>query len=460
MRVARLLGIVLLCHWAPSASGAAPAGASAAPSVTAFVDVNVLPMDRERTLLRQTVLVRGGVIEAIGPVNEVPVPDGALRIEGRGQQWLLPGLADMHTHLASAEDAALYLAAGVTTVLQMGGDGRIEPIGFLRNLLRDAVAPQVFFALMIDGATPASGGWPVATDEEARLAVRVAKDRHYDFVKLYNGIAAAQFDAIMDEARRVGLPVIGHSVRAAPVPASLFRGQVMVAHAEEFYYTTFDNRPDDGRIAQVAAEVRRSGAYVTPNLCFIDAIVQQWGKPAVRERFLRDPLAQSMHPLSRLNWAQPRRNYARQPGEFPMSLAFLQRFVAELSRQGVPLLAGTDSPLMPGLVPGIGLNEELRMLVESGLSPYQALSSATRTPGEFIQKFVPGATRFGMVAGGARADLVLVEDNPLSRLDTLRTPAGVMAAGTWRTRAELQSILDRNRQTVSDQVEEIFGVPR
>lgn len=450
----RLLLLSLLLLLSATTLAATPAASS---GITAFVDVNVVPMDRERTLLRQTVIVRGDVIETIGPASQVAVPEGAVRVEGRGEAWLLPGLADMHTHLGSAEDAALYLAGGVTTVLQMGGEGRIEPIPWLRNLLRDAPSPQVFFALMVDGPDPGSGGWPLHSEDEARFAVRVARERQYDFVKIYNGVSAAQFDAIADEARRVGIAVIGHGARAVGLPAALFRGQVMVAHAEEFYYTTFGDRPDDSRITEVAAAVARSGAYVTPNLSFIDAIIRQWGKPEVRARFLADPLVASMSHVARLNWISPRRNYSRQPGQFPVPLPFLQRFTAELSRQGVPLLAGTDSPLVPGLVPGLGLQEELRLLKASGLSNFQAVAAATRTAGEFIVRHVPGATRFGVIGAGARADLLLVSGNPLESLDTLRAPLGVMVGGHWRTSAELQRVLDENRRRMDAQNREIFS---
>jgi imidazolonepropionase-like amidohydrolase len=428
------------------------------PPVTAFIDVNVLPMDRERVLPRQTVIVRGDRIEALGPLAEIAVPAGARRIEGAGTRWLVPGLADMHTHLASAEDAALYVAGGVTTVLQMGGEGKVESIPYLRGLLSRALAPQVFFAFMIDGHAAQSGGWAVHSVDEARAAVRVAKDRQYDFVKIYNGPTVEQFDAIVDEARQLGLPVIGHGVRSVGLPASLLRGQVMVAHAEEFYYTTFGNKPDRARIAAVAEETRRSGAYVTANLCFIEAIDRQWGRPEVRERNFADPLAQYMSPYSRLViWASPRRNYAHNAGKFPVSLAFLKAFVGELSRQGVPILAGTDSPLISGLVPGAGLNEELRLLVESGLSSYEALATATRVPGEFMSKYVTRAARFGVVEVGARADLLLVADNPLASLDTLRHPLGVVAGGRLWSAEEMRAVLEKNRREIDSAVRDTFG---
>lgn len=426
------------------------------PNLVAFVGVNVVPMGDEGVLRDQTVLVRGTRIETVGPRSRIEVPAGAQRIDGAGA-WLLPGLADMHTHLSTGEDAALYVAGGVTTVLQMGGEGRIEPIARLRNTLAGApLAPQVFFAFMVDGPEPLSGGWPLHSAEEARFAVHVAKERGYDFFKFYNGVSAEEFDAAVDEARKVGLPVIGHAVRAVGLPEGLERGQVMVAHAEEFYYTVFGNKPDESRLAEVVERTRRSGAYVTANLSTNVTIARQWGKPEVRAQILSDPLVHYMSPTSWLTWTSARRNYDRGRGDFfDVQVPFLERFVGALSKAGVPLLAGTDSPLIPGLVPGAGINVELRTLVDSGLSNYQALAAATRVPGEFIRKYVPGADRFGVIEPGVRADLVLVADNPLQKLDTLARPLGVMSAGRWHTREQIAATLEQNRKAIQAQMREV-----
>jgi imidazolonepropionase-like amidohydrolase len=427
------------------------------PAVTAFINVNVVPMDRERVLSNQTVLIRDNRIEAMGPADRIEVPESASRVQGNGQSWLVPGLADMHTHLSTSEDAALYVAGGVTTVLQMGGEGRIEPVLVLRNALKNALAPQVFFGFMLDGSEPLSGGWPIHSVAQARLAVQVAKDRHYDFIKLYNGLTPEQFDAIVDEGNKQGLPVIGHAVRSVGLPASLFRGQVMVAHAEEFYYTAFGNKPDESLVAALVADTKRSGAYVTANLSFLDAIDRQWGKPAVRAQFFADPLVKYMSTVTRvLAWESPRRNYAARSGSYPMPMSFMRKFVAELARAGVPILAGTDSPLIPGLVPGAGINEELRMLVESGLSNFHALSTATRVPGEFIARYAPGGARFGVVEAGARADLLLLQGNPLERLDTLRSPLGVMQNGNWWPAVRITEVLEQNRRAMDGSIEEAF----
>ncbi|MDB5967802.1 MAG: amidohydrolase [Hydrocarboniphaga sp.] len=153
-----------------------------------------------------------------------------------------------------------------------------------------------------------------------------------------------------------------------------------------------------------------------------------------------------MTPNVRADWANA--SYAR--ADMPASaraedvLAFLGEFTKALQAKGVPLLAGTDSPVVPGMYPGYSIHDELRALVKAGLSPFDALSAATRTPGEFIAKTVPGAQGFGTVTQGLRADLVLVDKNPLTSLETLKSPLGVMKAGRWFSRAQLAALLEQN----------------
>jgi hypothetical protein len=427
--------------WCVSFSLVAALGVNA--DTTAFVDVNVVPMDRERVLRRQTVIVRDNAVVAVGERDRISVPADARLVEGHGTAYLLPGLADMHTHVEKPDDAALYAANGVTTVLHLGGD-RMLPVALIRSGIADGtiLSPQIFFSLKVD-APGASDGWPVDSEDAARLAVAVAKAQGHDFIKVYNQLRPQDFDALVDGAREAGLAVIGHGVRSVGLPASLFKGLVMVAHAEEFFYTTFAYTPDDARIASVVEEVFRSGAYVTPNLSTYEAIAQQWGKPEKVIEFLRDPDARLSTVESRLIWAsQP---HSRQQGDVTPTLEFLKRFTKALSDRGVPLLTGTDSPVIAGMVPGYSIHHDLRTLTDIGLTPFDALSAATRTPGEFIAKYVPRARRFGVVEQAARADLVLVAENPLESLDTLRRPLGVMLGGRWKTAEELSTVIEANK---------------
>ncbi len=419
----RVVAVLLVV---PFAAGAAP---------IAFVNVNVVPMDEPRVLNHQTVLVDGNVIVRFGPVREVTVPKGTTRIDGNGTAYLLPGLADMHVHIWEPDDAALYVINGVTTALHMGG----EPVGGIRYVKQiiDAgtiVAPRGFFAFRLDDEF----GFVTGTPERARNAVDLAYANGYDFIKVYSNLTAAEFAAIVSEARKDGMAVVGHGVRSVGLPKALFEGQIMVAHAEEFYYTAFENRTDTARIPQVVADTLRSGAYVTPNLSAFEAITKEWGHPEQVAEWLRDDRAQFMTPAVRTRWINDR--HTREQGDLRPVLSFLRVFTRALQDAGVPLLAGTDSPGAAGVFPGYAIHDDLRTLVEAGLSPFQALTAATRTPGDFIHKSISQAQRFGIVAEGYRADLALVASNPLQDLQVMKSPLGVMLSGRWFPANELVAL--------------------
>lgn len=435
----------LLCGILLLAMASTPGRAMAADPVVAFVDVNVAPMDSERVLLRQTVVIRDGLISAIGP--HLPVPPGATVIDGHGRAWLSPGLADMHTHAESPEDMKLYLAYGITTVLHMGG-ASAEFIDQRRPRLNagDRPGPYVYAAFRVDGS-PRYGQFVVTTPDEARSIVRLARTNGYDFIKVYNDLSPECFQAIIDESKAQGLAVVGHGVTRVGLEKQLDAGQVLVAHAEEFLYTTFaphdpavdrQAAPDEALIPAAVAFVKRDHAFVTADLATYGAIARQWGRPEVVAAWLQSDEARTLSPTRRLAWR--REDYVRRTGSLQRRQEFLAHFVRALDRAGVPIVAGTDAPSIPGMFPGLSVHEDLSALTAAGLSPYRALSAATRTAGEFIRTTVPGAQMFGVVAPGAKADLILSESNPLADLAVLRDPAGVMRQGRWFTRGELQAM--------------------
>jgi hypothetical protein len=202
-----------------------------------FTHVNVVPMDRERVLRDQTVVIADGKIASVG--RNAAMPKDAAVIDGHGTAWLSPGLADMHTHSESKQDLAVYLAQGVTTVLQMGG----ARAGFIDNTVpavnRGAIpGPHVYASFLVDGSTDYNG-FVIRTPDQARAIVGLAKTNGYDFIKVYVDLAPDVFDALADEGRRQGLPLVGHGVRAVRLERQLDDGQALVAHAEEFFYTFF-----------------------------------------------------------------------------------------------------------------------------------------------------------------------------------------------------------------------------
>lgn len=419
---------------------------AAQPAVTAFVRVNVLPMDSERALRDQTVLVSDGRIQAMGP--RLNVPEGARVIDGGGTAWLLPGLADMHVHVGTRDELALLLANGITTALDLG-EAPNAMVGRTRAAVArgDVPGPRLFVALAVDGS-PRYGHLVVATPEAARWAVRLAKANGYDFIKVYNNLSPEAFAALVAEGREVGLPVVGHTVESLGLERQIAGGQVMVAHLEEFLYSFFrlpegadpNAAPADSEIARAVDYLRRTGTVVTADLATYQTIAAQRGRQDVVDAWLRLPEARYLAPNDRIAWRNS--GYVRREGSLAARAAFLSRFVDALADAGIPLISGTDAPTIPGLASGFALHRDLAALEAAGLSRYQVLEIATRAPGAFISATHPDAECFGTVAAGQRADLLLVTANPLDDLATLRRPIGVMAGGRWHDAAALQALLD------------------
>jgi hypothetical protein len=423
---------------------AACSPAFAAP-VTAFLHVNVVPMDREQVLLDQTVVVTGHTISKIG--RDLPVPPGARVLDGRGE-YLSPGLADMHTHSESREDMKVYLANGVTTVLNLGGassDFVDQRVPLLNRAERPG--PHVYLALRIDG-TPEYGQLVVKTPEEARAAVQLAKANGYQFIKVYNNLSAEAFGAVVDEGRSGGLGIVGHYVRSIPLSRQLQSGHVLMAHLEELMYGLF-TPPDEDPLAPPPETViskavdilKANHAFVVADLATFETIAAQWGRPSVLNSYLARPEAKFVPLGWRLDWL--REDYIKKSGSLERRTAFEARLAKRLSDAGIGLLAGTDAPTIPGMVPGYSLHDAVERLFDAGLTRFQALSTATRIPGEYIATTLHEGQRFGEVKPGYRADLVLTKSSPLNDLGTLRYPEGVMANGKWYSAADLSLMMDQ-----------------
>jgi len=407
----------------------------------AFVNVNVAPMTDDRVLTHQTVVVRHGKIVALGAANQITIPDSAYRIEGAGK-YLMPGLADMHTHINYAEDLLPYVANGVTTVLNMGSPSAI--LQFREQVKRgELLGPAIFASAFVDGE--GNRGWIVRTPEEAQTDVRDIKSRGWDFIKVYNSIKAEVFAALMDEAKQQGLAVIGHGVRAPGLQGVLQSGQVMIAHAEEYLYTYFNNALDESKIPAAVAITQRAGAFVTANLSTYATINLQWGNQTspFLQTVLARPEIKYLHPIWASGWRNSNR-YAGRAGNLDRQLAFLQKFTKALQDANVPLLLGTDSPSpdIIGMFPGFTIHEDLQAYVKAGLTPYQALKAGTKNAGEFISRFVANAEAFGTIELGKRADLILVTANPLTNVANVSQRAGVMARGRWLSEGKLRQMLD------------------
>ncbi|WP_343521335.1 amidohydrolase [Sphingomonas sp.] len=398
----RLACLICLAVFATMPPAHARQAASAPITRAAFVNANVVPMDRERVLRGQTVLVENDRIAAIGP--RIAIPAGARRIDARNM-WLSPGLADLHTHVQTRDDLAIYLSYGVTTVLHMG-EASNAFVGRTRIAANTAAipAPHVYVALAVDGS-PRYGHLVVTTAEEARAAVLLARANGYAFIKVYNNLSAEAFAALTAAGRELGIPVIGHTVTAmGGLERQLAGGQLLVAHAEEFIYSHFfapaadsgQRVPPDSAIPGAVAMVKRHDAFVAADLVTYRAIAGQWGKPAIVRESLASPEIRLLSPRYRLEW--PLAGYDTRQGDLMPRAAFLGRLVKAFADAGIPLVAGSDAPTIPGVFVGSSLHDNLALLEAAGLTRYQALATATRNAGAFLVRArtrSPGSCAWG-----------------------------------------------------------------
>lgn len=398
-----------------------------------FVHANVITMESESILADFSVFVKGGKIERIAPSVYHPNADSFEIINATGC-YLMPGLADMHTHIWSKVDILPYVANGVTTVLNMGSPDIILQLK-TAAAKKEILSPTIYVGCFVDG--PGSQGYLVTTPTMAKSVVDSIVAKGWDFIKVYNSIPAGAFAALMERAKERNIAVIGHGVRAVGMEGILSAGQVMIAHAEEYLYTYFHDNLSDSSINSATAITYKSGAYVTPNLCTYETIALQWGSPANLQKMLSRPEMKYVSSFWKSKrWLQF--DFTRREGNINNKYQFLQKFTKKLSDARVPLLVGTDTPFMIGEVNGFAIHDELRNLVSCGLSNYQVLQCCTKNAGDFIRKYVADSEPFGLISQNFKADLLLLSANPLVDIKNLQKRVGIMVNGQWFSESDLQ----------------------
>jgi imidazolonepropionase-like amidohydrolase len=441
--------------------GVACGGAPSRPTTrsvdaVAFVDVSIVDVDAGRVIEHRTVVIEDGAITAIGEASAEAVPHGARRIDGRGR-FLAPGLADMHVHLdygyelLGIPDAppderilGLLIAHGITTVRVPGGTP--ELLAWRERIARgELLGPTIVTAGPVVQDEPR---WGMPTDlvrdeETARRVVRAQHQTGYDFVKVYSHLSRASYLAIVDEARAVGMPVEGHVPIGAGLEVVATSGQTAIDHAEELYNTFFAEEPDHARIPEAVALLTGRDIALVPTLITYRTVVEQWEGhlDALLARPETAPVL-SVFPASRIFWTAERNPYVtvirEDPARGRAALELMHALVLALHRAGVPLLAGSDAavPVVPF---GAGLHQELECLVDVGLTPAEALRTATSNVARFLHR----EHESGAIAVGRRADLVLLDASPLDDIRATRAIAGVMVRGRWLDRAALDALLAR-----------------
>lgn len=414
----------------------------------AITDVTIVDVEHGHSSGPRTVLIDEGRITAIVAPDEARVPADAVRIDGRGG-FLIPGLVDMHVHLFNTvskrapNDWAfpLFLRNGVTGVREMAADAASMPVvRRWRTAFADGTleAPRILAVGM-----PVSGDTPAA----AARAVDAAADAGADFVKVFSNVPEPQWRAIVSAARRRALPVTGHVPARVRLLAAAEGGQRSAEHLMQAYEACSTIEPaliSERRLARndsmdallVAQEPRTLEAFDPAACSRVARALARSGQAQVPTLVL--PWAESVAahdaPESDPRWpllrADEQARWKRILGGLqpdPVATLRWQRSRAIVSMfhdAGVTLLAGTDAP-MPRIYPGYSLHDELERLVESGLSPLEALRSATFAPARFL-----GMDDIaGSIAVGKRADLVLLDGDPARDVRNARRIRAVVVDG-------------------------------
>lgn len=388
----------------------AAGGAQSPPTVTLAIEhVTVLPMDRDTSLADHTVLVSGDRIVWIGPARTARVPRDARRVDGGGT-YLIPGLADMHVHLASAEELTALVSAGVTTVRNMRGAPQ-------HLAWRDSIAHGLLVGPTIFTTGPSIRRGPLLgrrdarfvfprTPAEAERLVREQVAAGYDMIKVLQGLSRPVYDRLLQTARTAGIPVVGHVVSGIGLEHSLRGGQVSFEHAFDLHersrLSATLGREDRAETERDAQALARAGAWVGT---IVSSREGDCAPPTEAERAI----------------------------------------IGSLVRARVRLLAGSDAGI--GEVrAGTGLHCELATLVAAGLTPYQALATATVAAGAFVKAHLRRAgTPFGTVTVGSRADLLLVDSDPRADIGVVSRPIGVVLRGAWRPARVSPASVERRR---------------
>jgi imidazolonepropionase-like amidohydrolase len=452
------LAIAILCASCAHTSGLKPQPPVATSNTVAFLHAAVIPMDRERVLRDQSVVVVDGRIAEIGPVSKVKVPREALRIDAR-ERYLLPALSDMHVHVEGESWNALlspealaasktvpfedflfpYVANGVTTVQVLSGTHELIP---LRGQIAggELLAPRLVLARMIDGPKKA---WPpplstwVSTAEEARSATLQAKADGYDKMKVYSFLNKESYDAVIATAKEQHMDVIGHIPYALSVEYVVDAGQKMIAHTEEVAKHAHGDYSAE-RVSYFAGRIKDGGVWLTPTLVTTRSILEEFSDPD--RLFARPEAVYTRHPMQTGIWSFIAKNlYQKIPPQAQTKIAddfekFQRPFTKVFHDMGGQLMTGTDT-LLPRLVPGFALHRELQELVDVGLTPYEALRTSTTIPYEYL-----GESRdAGTIAVGKRSDLILVDGNPLEDVSAASKIAGVLMRGRWIDKEDIDT---------------------
>jgi len=416
-------------------------------------DVHLITMQDDNVLRDRDVLIRDGRIEAISE-SGAKAPESVRVIEGKGG-YLMPGLAEMHAHVPGSqadeqlrEDILfLYLSNGITLARGMLGEA-------LHLDMRESLASGDLLGPRLITSGPSLNGRSVASPEAGKGMVREQAEAGYDFLKIHPGLSRAEFDAIAKTANELGIDFAGHVPEAVGIERALEAGYASIDHLDRYLRALVSEQTlestDPGffdyhlaphvksdRIAEIAAKTREAGVWNVPtetlmhNVLLLDPERIREDRPEFR--YLPESMIESW--IDRVRQTQTSEDYDRDAAEDYIEVRLA--LIAALHEAEAGLLLGSDAPQIFN-VPGFSIHHEMAILERAGLSPYDILKTGTVNPARFFDK----ADDWGRIEEGMRAELLLLDANPLEDLDNLRDPRGVMTENHWLDQAAISQRLE------------------
>ncbi len=403
-----------------------------------FRDASVISMTSPNVAQRQTVVVKDGKIEAILAKAPAELPKDAVVVEARGK-FLMPGLAEMHGHIPAPNGPPgllddvlfLYLANGVTTVRGMlGHDGQLN----LREYQKkgEIVAPNLYVA------GPAFTGQYITSPQDAIDKVKQQQKEGWDLIKVHEGLTLEEYDALAKTAREVGIRFGGHVPDAVGVVHAIESGQETFDHMDG-YAEALDAAKgpvDEKKLAALVKKSKDAGVWIVPTSALWKVLFNATPLETLRAY----PELKYVPQQAVESWSKM---YNDRAEKLPAAAAKniienRRRILSAMYKGGVKILMGTDAPQQFS-IPGFSLHHELQVMREAGMSNYDILRSGTASVGEYFKK----QDAFGTIEPGKRADLVLLNDNPLTDIANASHIDGVMVRGRWFSREQIDARLEK-----------------
>jgi imidazolonepropionase-like amidohydrolase len=372
---------------------------------------NVIDVEGRENISNAIIIIENGLIKHVGKTGSVELPSNATMIDVKGKT-IIPGLWDMHAHFQQAEWGPAYLAAGVTTVIDCGNE--FEYINAIKEAIdtHRGVGPFILKAGIIDGPGPMGLGIVRATTkEEAVNAVRMYKNNGFVQIKIYSSVTPAIVKAISDEAHRLGLSVTGHIPQNITPQAGIDSGMNQINHMQYVYAMMKKNADrsinlDDSFNIAALDYLKTHNTIIDPTIGVFEMVFRPVNDDILKLEpdFYTLPL-----PLQALfrNMGMPE----ERAKTFKPLFESMMKLVKALHDKGITIVAGTDMGF-----PGYSLPRELELYVQSGLTPFEAIQTATIIPARVMNM----DTRSGSIKAGKQADLVILDGDPLTDISNTR----------------------------------------